>query len=194
MTRPVVPGGADSSTLNRSGILIREAGGSARQGPRGSPGPGGAGAPWRPSCSQARGGGLGFPLSGSACSAFPVLAQVKSAPECARRSVPGGSLTHSGNQGSEVPPPPLFGRGQRTYTGRGGRCRQAPAASRFRLHPLARLPQTLRASSLRSHRTCPRLGLRQAPGFHSSRSFLQIISTIVSLGMSVPLRATLLST
>lgn len=44
-----------------------------------------AGALWRPSCSQARGRDLGFPLSASARSAFPVFVQVKSGD----RSVPG---------------------------------------------------------------------------------------------------------
>lgn len=54
----------------------------------------GAGALWRPSRSQARGRGLGFPLSASACSAFPGFVQVKSG-VCTQVCARCGSLAHA---------------------------------------------------------------------------------------------------
>lgn len=95
----MVPRGQDSSTLNRSRILIRVAGGAASQMQLCSPERADYGCPWVPAPSGGRAAlRLGEEVSGSPCrpaSALQFQCWLKLSLECAHKSVPGGLLARA---------------------------------------------------------------------------------------------------
>lgn len=111
----MVPRGPDSSTLNRSRILIRVAGGAASQMQLCSPERADYGGPWVPAPSGGRAAlRLGEEVSGSPCRAALALHF-----QCLLKSgvciqVCAWWLTCSWNQNSGVSQPPLFWLGPRT--------------------------------------------------------------------------------
>jgi hypothetical protein len=134
----MVPRGPDSSTLNRSRILIRVAGGAASQMQLCSPERADYGGPWVPAPSRGRAAlRLGEEVSGSPCRPAPALhfqCLFKSSLECTYRSVP-GSLLARAIEVLETLNTSLLAWPDDIDGTRKTLSRQAPTASMFRLEP-----------------------------------------------------------